>query len=784
MLQNIQEILNLRGLARAKSKGYATKTIRTALVDEELALGWVVDRHYQKTTRLKKRKAHHVRLEDRLWVLLYNMGFTHLSSEGGATLIVDPKADDSPKSQIDVVGLDDEIALAVECKSSEQLSKRPQFQEELGKFSLIRERFAAAVNSQYREHAKRQVVLVMCLSNIVLSENDKKRAEEHKIVLLDDQDLEYYERLVKHTGIAARYQLFCEMLPKKTSVQGLKITLPAIRTKIGGSWCYSFCISPAYLLKIAYVSHRLKGKGADIDTYQRMVKKRRLDSIREYISDGGIFPTNIVVNLDKKRLDFHRIGQDAKSDCGDERGIIGWLTIRPSYKSAWIIDGQHRLYAYSGHERAEKDVLPVLAFADLKPSRQANLFVEINSKQKAVSQSLLDELFAELKWDSEEVKERVAAIISKTYQSLKTDPESALYGRIMPVDSTRDAIRCISLTSLCSATEKCSFYVHKMRSGHVLEYGAFWQGDSEATLRRTIYIIGNWLNLVREKTPDWWARGSGEGGGLSMNEGVMALIRVLGTVVDFLEGQGVRLVKLDNEDMFGCLKRYGEALGEYLSQMSEDDRREFRRFRAEQGIQARVRRCQKGIRDRIPDFNPTGLDKFLEEEKAQTNKKAREIVEHIEVNLQRLILEELHREFGTDESQWWILGIPKQIRVEATNRYEEDNHSRGKPWNYFNLIDYRKIALANWRIFQNILGYSKGSKDRRTSWMKDVNDIRNSLSHASSGVSVSINQLTQLQEYRDWLTSSISDGSTLEEQEQVQDMEEQAMVDNEDADQV
>lgn len=781
MLLNIEETKNLQGLVRAKSKPYTTKTIKNALIEEELSKGWIVERHHKRTTRLRKEKPHYIRLEDRVWVLLYRMGFTHLSSADGAVLVLDPKSNDSPRTKVDVVGLDHEIALAVECKSSERLSKRPQFQEELGKFALIRRRFAAVVNSQFKKDVKRQVVLAMFLSNILLSTNDKKRARDHNILLFDDHDLDYFERLVKHTGIAAKYQLFCEMLPNKP-IRGLEIKLPAVRTKIGGSLCYSFCMSPAYLLKIAYVSHRSKTKGADIDTYQRMVKKSRLDRIRGYISGGGIFPTNIVINLSNKHLEFHQMSQDTSNERGNERGILGWLTIRPSYKSAWIIDGQHRLYAYSGHQRAEKDVLPILAFQNLKPSQQANLFVEINSKQKRVKKSLLDELFAELKWDSDNHKDKVAAIISKTYQYLNAEPESALYGKIMPVDYTKDAIRCISLTSLCSATEKCNFYIHKTRGDHILESGAFWRGDSLATLKRTMYVIDHWLNLIKSKTSDWWAKGAGEGGGLSMNEGVMTLIRVLGTVIDFLEGQGVKLIPLDDEDLFEFVKPYGEALGDYLSEMSEIDRTEFRKFRAEQGIQARVRRCQKGMRDRIPNFNPTGLDKFLEEEMAQTNKNARDIVDYIEITLQRLVLEELQREFGADQSEWWILGIPKQIRVEATKSWEDDNRSRGEPWCYFNLIDYRKIALANWTLFQNILGYGKGNKDRRTGWITYVNDIRNALSHISSGVSISIDQLNQLQEYKEWLKSKTSNGSTFEEQEHRQDMEEEPMVDDENAD--
>jgi len=784
VLENVEDVRNLQGLARAKNKTYTTKTIKNALLDEELSQGWTVDRHYQKTTRIKKDKPHYERLEDRVWGLLYKMGFTHLCSVGGAVLAIDPEADDSPKTRIDVVGLDGEIALAVECKSSERISKRPQFQEELGKFALIRKKFAAAVNSQFGQDVKRQVVLAMFLSGIVLSENDKKRATADNILLFDDRDLDYYERLVKHTGVAAKYQLFCEMLPNKP-IPGLEIRLPAIRTKIGGTWCYSFCIAPAYLLKIAYVSHRSKGKGADIDTYQRMVRRSRLNRSQEYISEGGIFPTNIVINLEKKRLEFHRIRQETSNEYGKGEGIFGWLTIRPSYKSAWIIDGQHRLYAYSGHERAEKDLLPVLAFEDLKPSRQANLFVEINSKQKAVKKSLLDELFAELKWDSDDPKDRVAAIISKTYQYLNTDPESALYGKIMPVDFTKDVVRCISLTSLVGATERCSFYIRKTRRDHILEYGPFWQGDSEATFRRTVYVIDNWLNLVKSKTSDWWLKGAGEGGGLSMNEGIMTLIRVLGTVMDFLEGQAVKLVQLDNDDLFQYVKRYGEALGDYLGKMSEDDRNAFRRFRAEQGIQARVRRCQGGIRDRISDFNPAGLDKFLEEETAQTNKKAREIVDYIEVTLQRLVLDELQREFGADQSQWWILGVPKQIRVQATSRWEDDNHSRGEPWHYFDLIDYRKIAVANWTTFQGILGYGKGSKDKRTDWIRYVSDIRNPLAHVSSGVSISVSQLTQLQEYRQWLQNKISVEPKSEEGEQGQDdIEEEPAVTDENSDQM
>ena len=52
----------------------------------------------------------------------------------------------------------------------------------------------------------------------------------------------------------------------------------------------------------------------------------------------------------------------------------------------------------------------------------------------------------------------------------------------------------------------------------------------------------------------------------------------------------------------------------------------------------------------------------------------------------------------------------------------------------------------------------------------------------STGVSISIDQLNQLQEYKERLKSKMSNGSTSEEQEHIQDTEEEATVDDEDTD--
>ena len=129
------------------------------------------------------------------------------------------------------------------------------------------------------------------------------------------------------------------MLPGR-SIPGLEIKLPAIKSKMGKYNTYSFSITPEYLLKIAFVSHRMKGKASDVDAYQRMISKSRLKKISDYITDDGIFPTNIIINLEKPP----QFDPSSKEENQDKtNGILGIATLRPWYKSAWIIDGQHRL---------------------------------------------------------------------------------------------------------------------------------------------------------------------------------------------------------------------------------------------------------------------------------------------------------------------------------------------------------------------------------------------------------------------------------------------------------
>ena len=747
MLKNVLPSDDLRSFAARKRKAYHEKTIAKADLPKAASEGWTVHRENKNSYRLRRSKNKDRLLEDRVWTLLYKMGFAHMSNSGGATLVINPKDKRSPTNQIDVVGLDSEVALAVECKTVQRPKKSLQFQKDIAKHALIRRRFAEAVHKQFSLSHKRVPALAIFTWDLILTDNDIKRAREAKIALFNERDLEYYEQLVDHLGPATKYQFFSDILPGR-EVYGLQVSLPALRTRMGKYTCYNFSIAPEYLLKIAYVSHRAKGKATDIDAYQRMIKKSRLKKIREYISDKGIFPTNIVINLEGKKT--VRFDQKEGSSQGAEYGT---LHLKPTYRGAWIIDGQHRLFAYSGHQRVKTSYLNVLAFEGLEASQQAQFFIDINHEQKSVKRGLLHELFSELNWDAEDDTKRVGAIVSKAIQALNDEKDSPFYDRILLTDSIRTSTRCISLDSIFGELQK-GLYVITPK----VEYGALWAGDNEKTLRRTLTVIAAWFNFIKDRATDWWTLGAAEGGGLAMNDGVAICIGVLRNVFHhFAKNKGISLVSLTDSELATEIKPYGEALGDYFGDMSEERKQLFRTgARGNQGRAAHRRQCEHVLHQKFPEFEPSGLMEDLELQKAETNKQAYAIIQRIETQLKKIVFDTLKADF--EGENWWYDGIPQGIRTKAVERMEEEK-GKGKREDYLDILDFRKIVLENWQIFQDVLAHCAGSKNKKTKWIERLNSMRKIVMHPAKAQYITWDGLATLKEYEEWLFGTTNEAT-------------------------
>ena len=87
------------------------------------------------------------------------------------------------------------------------------------------------------------------------------------------------------------------------------------------------------------------------------------------------------------------------------------------------------------------------------------------------------------------------------------------------------------------------------------------------------------------------------------------------------------------------------------------------------------------------------------------------------------------QKYGEKESEWWAQGVPLMVRQDCANLQENDPERKEKE-QYITLIDYYKIAYHNWSLFESDFAFTKdGGKDKKLSWIKDLNKIRNKTHH-------------------------------------------------------
>jgi DNA sulfur modification protein DndB len=744
---------NLGRLKISRLNTYLVESIEPELIEKYKLKGYELDKVFKTKTRVKKIKPADIAFEDEVWATIASLGFTYLNKNRNFKL---PYSEEfSITQQIDVFAADEEVALVIECKATEGEPKKGNFKETIEAYGGMKEGIIKSIRKLF-PNSKHKIKFIFATKNYYLTDPDIDRLKNFGILHFDEEIIKYYQDLSKHLGLSARYQLLGNLFEGQ-DIPEMQNKIPAIRGKMGSHTYYSFSIEPEKLLKIGYILHRNKANKKLMPTYQRLIKKTRLKSVQEFVENGGFFPNSIIIDIDSKNKDLKF--EKANTQVEDAISRIGILYLPKQYRSAFIIDGQHRLYGYANSQYINKNCIPVVAFLNLARQEQVRLFMQINENQKAVPKNLRNTLNSDLLWDSEDKNEQIKALKLQIAQDLGEEKSSPLYDRIIIGENPKTHTRCITIDSIKIGLDRSNFFGIFVKNAIKVD-GTFYKGNNDDTFKVFFPFIQGCFEYIKEKLPNEWSLGEKDDGFLSINAGVESLIRIFSDIIDHLVNTSKINPKSNIcEKVLQETSYYLDPIIDYLRALSKDQKLEFRKSYGIGGRTRYWRTLQKAINNKRSDFNPAGLAKYWNDEAKKYNEESYKIIRDLETYLKKDFKAKLQSNFGDD---WFKSGIPKAVYDDSIKRASDKNYEAKtkseevEPWDCLNNIDYRKIATygRNWsEIFEKL--YTKpgeekisGGKEAKTMWMQKLERIRNENFHSYS---VKEDEFEFLNELHEWL---------------------------------
>jgi len=742
----------------ARKKLFITEKIAEKDLPAYVDNGWEKSKDYKnpKFVGVTKEKPESEKFEDLVWILFANMGFLELNSGKDFSIAYDFHNDDL-KERISIIAVDDETILIISCHASEIITEH-SFATEICDFSS---KIAGIRKETLQQYPGRKIKFIWATRNYISNRHDLALLDKAGIAYFNEATIEYYSELARHLGSCSRYQLLGNLFAN-LEIKNMDDRVPAIQGKMGGYTYYSFAIEPEKLLKIGYVLHRSEANQNMMPTYQRIIKKKRLQEVRSFINGGGYFPNSIIISIDTngKGLSFDL--SSSKTDGTLSR--IGILHLPKRYRSAYIIDGQHRLYGYSDSVYASTNTIPVVAFVDLERSEQIKLFMDINENQKAVPKSLRVTLNADMLWESSDYSERRQALRSKIAQMLGEEATSPLHSRIVIGENESTPDRCITVEAVQSALKKCQFFDTYGKNNVLQKQGTFDCGDNQETCDLFYPFIERCLLYIRETCLSEWNRGDRDSGMLTMNRGIQATIRVIDDIVNMLVDKGVISPKSQAvDDMFALIQYYLKPLTDYINNLNSEQRKDLRGYFGGGADTRFWRAYQKAIANARPDFKPEGLDEYWQNETKIYNEETKTMLYELESKIKDIISGRLEEYYG---DSWLIKGLPKNIYTRVKNEADEaiyehisnDGEEIEIPiWDYVTLSECKSIVLngKNWSLFFEDTfvrpeeANLTGGKDPKTDWMIRLSTIVNKLSKDS--YSVPVDEYSYVKSIYDWL---------------------------------
>jgi len=494
------------------------------------------------TTSAKGKK-----FEDEVGLLLFHLSPLKLSTH---PFFVELKS--GKKFQIDVLAVFPETIIVVECKAGEN----HDIASDLGRINSNCGELSNLVRNYVENGKSFNVVFILSYSDKLPIKKDFSHAEHLGIKLIDRKIFDSYFQLAKSLKDSARDIIFSDWLKGKDikSLPKNEKLIPAMKSKFGSIDCFCFVASPYLLKKLCYVQrrhiqHTLDKKGI---SYQRLIKPQKIKSIKKYLLGGEFFPTSVLLNFDNG-LELGDT-KESKAEMAKANPNIeaGWIQPPKKHGCAMVIDGQHRIYGYSGLDQLSKDhSINVIAFSRLKCDKQAKMFSDINETQTPIDKDVLWDLYEDI-LPEEENKYKIAIAVKRL-----NDKSKYFLNRVfIPSKSLKSKSHYpLSINSLCRTLSSYQIVFRR-----VLD-------ENEDTYFRILDKYFNDFLDNPDLKKDWEDLNNSF---LLSNNGFEILILVLNYFYDYLIKSEVDIKNISDNLLFAKLADFNKVITESLVSISPE----------------------------------------------------------------------------------------------------------------------------------------------------------------------------------------------------------------------
>lgn len=678
---------------KAKKTPYLVRSISLNELEDYINEGWEEVSTSKFKAKIQKPKPVGVKFEDDIWCMFYNLGFRNLNYD--ENLVIQWGDNPEDKHQLDVVAVGEEAIFVVECKATENI-KAASFKKDIGDMCLYKDGIIRALRQIYGNDKK--VKFIFATRNYTFAEGceDEKRLADNKIFQFTDNTYDYINSLIKSYKSTVIYQFYGLMFQHER-INNDKIRIPALKGTMGGYNYYMLSIEPAKLLKIGFVLHRTKvNTQITMPTYQRLLIPSRLKGIGEFIDKGGYFPNTVIINFDnsnkKNRIQFDL----APGGSDDTKTKLGYLTIPNAYCIAYIIDGQHRVYGYANSKYKDINTIPVVAFEGLPSDEQLKIFMDINEHQKAVSPSLRLDLNEDLNWDSPYLNSRLKALRSSIIKLLGRDNNSVLARKIAIGEDTaklqlKPFDTALSKSSLLPKATTKEFTEHTdvcLYNTNCVEHNKAML-EAQKRIANLIkecyaYVYYQMINEHKEEYEKF----------IECNRGTYAFISLISSLNEHLIHAGILSQKSSTKEQVDSMAPYFDVLINYLCNMPIDELTQIRLIKGQGADILWLRMYQNAIHKQKPEYNPEGLEGWLETQDKDLQEEGKECGKQIEKRIKTRIFSKLEALYG----DMWESKV-KKIMGRCLQRMDDNEDVDNQDWtDFMTLQDYKEIIENNWSV--------------------------------------------------------------------------------------